>query len=104
MAADRWEMTCRLVGTRASATAKNVVQPHLDDRVVIEIGADRRVAHLGTRSFCIHPTGSIHMAVVCGGARNLCSAFRAGRAAAAHKSPTAAVTSRSAKCRHMPHR
>jgi predicted dehydrogenase len=50
MAADRWEMSCRVIGTRGEATALNFVQPHLDDRVVIEIGRDRRVEHLGTRS------------------------------------------------------
>jgi hypothetical protein len=30
------------------------VQPHLDDRVVVESGADRRAEHLGTRSSYIH--------------------------------------------------
>ncbi len=54
MAADHWEMTCRLVGTRATATAMNFVRPHLDDRVVIETGTDRRVEHLGTRSSYIY--------------------------------------------------
>jgi predicted dehydrogenase len=54
MAADRWEMTCRVVGTRGSATVMNFVQPHLDDRVVVDVGPDRRVEHLGTRSSYIH--------------------------------------------------
>jgi predicted dehydrogenase len=54
MAADRWEMTCRVTGSRGTATAMNFVQPHLDDRVVIDIGPDRREEHLGTRSSYIH--------------------------------------------------
>jgi predicted dehydrogenase len=54
MAADRWEMTCRVVGSQGTATAMNFVQPHLDDRVIIDIGPDRRVEHLGTRSSYIY--------------------------------------------------
>jgi predicted dehydrogenase len=54
MAADRWEMTCRVTGSRGAATTTNFVQPHLDDRVVIDIGSDRRVEHLGTRSSYVH--------------------------------------------------
>jgi predicted dehydrogenase len=50
MAGDRWEMSCRVVGTRGEATALNFVQPHLDDRVVIQTAGGRRVEHLGTRS------------------------------------------------------
>lgn len=63
MAADRWEMTYQLIGTRGTATAKNFVQPHLDDRVVIEIGTDRRVEHLGTRSSYIHQLEAFTAAV-----------------------------------------
>jgi predicted dehydrogenase len=54
MAADRWEMTCRIIGSRGTATAMNFVQPHLDDRVVVDIGPVRRVEHLGTRSSYIY--------------------------------------------------
>ncbi|MFS8480119.1 MAG: Gfo/Idh/MocA family oxidoreductase [Micromonosporaceae bacterium] len=50
MAGDRWEMSCRIIGNRGQATAMNFVQPHLDDRVVIETREGRRVEHLGTRS------------------------------------------------------
>ena len=32
----------------------NFVQPHLDDRVVTDIGPEHRVEHLGTRSSYIH--------------------------------------------------
>lgn len=54
MAADRWEITCRIIGTRGIATAMNFVQPHLDDRVLVDVGPDQRVEHLGTRSSYIH--------------------------------------------------
>ena len=54
MAADRWEMTCRITGSRGTATALNFVQPHLDDRVTVDVGTHRRVEHLGTRSSYIH--------------------------------------------------
>jgi predicted dehydrogenase len=50
MASDRREMSCRIIGTRGEATAVNFVQPHLDDRVVIQAREGRRVEHLGTRS------------------------------------------------------
>lgn len=50
MAADGLDMSYRVIGTRGEATVTNFVQPHVDDRVVIQIGADRRVEHLGTRS------------------------------------------------------
>src|SRR5438093_530762 len=32
---DKWQMSCRVVGTRGEATVMNFVQPHLDDRVVV---------------------------------------------------------------------
>jgi len=54
MAADRWEMTCRVTGSRGSATVLNFVQPHLDDRVVIDVGPDRRVEHVGNRSSYVY--------------------------------------------------
>jgi predicted dehydrogenase len=50
MAADRWEMTCKIVGSRGEATAMNFVQSHLDDRVVISTPDGSRTEHLGTRS------------------------------------------------------
>jgi predicted dehydrogenase len=50
MASDRREMSCRIIGSRGQATAVNFVEPHLDDRVVIQTSAGRRVEHLGTRS------------------------------------------------------
>lgn len=63
MAADHWEMTCRVVGARGSATAMNFVQPHLDDRVIIDVGSDRREEHLGTRSSYIHQLGAFTAAI-----------------------------------------
>jgi predicted dehydrogenase len=54
MAGDVWEMTCRIIGSRGDATAMNFAQPHLDDRVVIQTPAGRRVEHLGTRSSYIY--------------------------------------------------
>ncbi len=63
MAADRWEMTCRIIGRRGTATAMNFVQPHLDDRVAVDIGPDRRVEHLGTRSSYIHQLEAFTAAV-----------------------------------------
>jgi predicted dehydrogenase len=50
MAAERADMTCRIVGSRGEATAMDFVQPHLDDRVVVQTDEGRRVEHLGTRS------------------------------------------------------
>lgn len=49
MAAGRLEMSCRIIGSRGEATAVNFVLPHLDDRVVVQTAAGRRVEHLGTR-------------------------------------------------------
>ncbi|WP_433501450.1 Gfo/Idh/MocA family protein [Sphaerimonospora sp. CA-214678] len=49
MAADGLEMSCRIIGSRGEATAMNFVLPHMDDRIVIETGAGRRVEHLGRR-------------------------------------------------------
>jgi predicted dehydrogenase len=63
MAADRWEMSFRLIGTGGSATAMNFVQPHLDDRVVIDTGPQQRVEHLGTRSSYIHQLEAFTAAV-----------------------------------------
>jgi predicted dehydrogenase len=50
MAADRWQMTCRIVGNRGEATAADFVQPHLDDRVTVTTSDGERVERLGTRS------------------------------------------------------
>jgi len=50
MASDRWEMSCRIIGSRAEATAVNFVQPHLDDRVLVRTPEGSRVEHLGVRS------------------------------------------------------
>ena len=50
MASDRWEMSCRIIGSRAEATAVNFVQSHLDDRVLVQTPEGGRVEHLGTRS------------------------------------------------------
>jgi predicted dehydrogenase len=50
MVHDRFEMTYRITGTRGTATALNFAQPHLDDRLVVEMGTARRTEHLGTRS------------------------------------------------------
>lgn len=49
MAAGGLEMSCRIIGSRGEATAANYVLPHLDDRIVIETEAGRRVEHLGRR-------------------------------------------------------
>ncbi|MFE5036715.1 Gfo/Idh/MocA family protein [Streptomyces sp. NPDC056683] len=50
MAYDKWQMSCRVVGTRGEATAMNFVQPHLDDRVVVRTAAGERTEELGRRS------------------------------------------------------
>lgn len=50
MAYHKWQMSCRIVGTRGEATAINFVQPHLDDRVVVRTPAGERTEELGRRS------------------------------------------------------
>ncbi|MBP8532256.1 Gfo/Idh/MocA family protein [Streptomyces sp. MK37H] len=50
MAYDKWQMSCRVVGTRGEATVMNFVQPHLDDRVVVRTAAGERTEELGRRS------------------------------------------------------
>ncbi|MER5532901.1 Gfo/Idh/MocA family protein [Streptomyces mirabilis] len=50
MAHHTWRMSCRVVGSRAEATAVNFVQPHLDDRVVVRTAAGERTEELGRRS------------------------------------------------------
>ena len=59
MAADRWDMSCRVIGTEGTATAMNFVQPHLDDRVVTGRGTE----HLGARSSYIHQLEAFTAAV-----------------------------------------
>ncbi|MCX6464476.1 MAG: Gfo/Idh/MocA family oxidoreductase [Pseudonocardiales bacterium] len=50
MAADGWDISCRVVGTRGEATAMNLVLPQRDDRVVVTGPSGTRTEHLGTRS------------------------------------------------------
>ncbi|MGK5169256.1 Gfo/Idh/MocA family protein [Geodermatophilus sp. CPCC 205761] len=50
MASDRRQMTYRVVGSRGEALVANFVEPHLDDRLVIETPAGRHVERHGTRS------------------------------------------------------
>jgi predicted dehydrogenase len=50
MAAERRQITYRIVGSRGEALATNFVEPHLDDRVIIETPAGRHVEHHGTTS------------------------------------------------------
>src|SRR5687767_4803998 len=50
MASDRRQITYRIVGSRGEALATNFVEPHLDDRVIIQTPAGRHVEHHGTTS------------------------------------------------------
>ena len=50
MAGERRQVTCRVIGSRGEAIATNFVEPHLDDRVIIETPAGRTVEHHGTTS------------------------------------------------------
>jgi predicted dehydrogenase len=50
MDSDELRFTCRVVGSRGEATAANLVQPHIDDRVTVTTPAGRRVEELGRRS------------------------------------------------------
>lgn len=50
MASDRRQMTYRVVGSRGEALVTNFVEPHLDDRLVIETSAGRHEERHGTRS------------------------------------------------------
>jgi predicted dehydrogenase len=50
MASDRRQMTYRVVGSRGEASVANFVEPHLDDRLVIQTPAGRHVERHGTRS------------------------------------------------------
>lgn len=42
--------TLRLIGTRGEATATEFVEPHLDDRVIVQKDGREHTEHLGTRS------------------------------------------------------
>jgi predicted dehydrogenase len=50
MASERRQVTYRVIGSRGEAIATNFVEPHLDDRVIIETPAGRSVEHHGTKS------------------------------------------------------
>jgi len=50
MAADRWRITCEVVGTTGSVLAHNLVLPQRDDRLTVRTAAGKRTEHLGTRS------------------------------------------------------
>ena len=50
MASDRRQMTYRVVGSRGEALVANFVEPHLDDRLIIQTSAGGRVERHGTRS------------------------------------------------------
>jgi predicted dehydrogenase len=50
MASDRRRMTYRVAGSRGEALVTNFVEPHLDDRVIIQTRAGRHVERHGTRS------------------------------------------------------
>jgi predicted dehydrogenase len=50
MAADRRQMTYRVVGSRGEALVTNFVEPHLDDRLVIRTSSGEHVERHGARS------------------------------------------------------
>jgi len=50
MASDRRQMTYRVVGSRGEAVVTNFVEPHLDDRLIIQTPSGRHVERHGTRS------------------------------------------------------
>jgi predicted dehydrogenase len=50
MASDRRQMTYRVVGSRGEAVVTNFVEPHLDDRLMIQTPSGRHVERHGTRS------------------------------------------------------
>jgi predicted dehydrogenase len=50
MASERREMSLRVIGSRGQATAMDFIEPHLDDRLVVETPAGAATEHLGTRS------------------------------------------------------
>jgi len=67
MAGDRWQMTLRISGTQGEATAMNFVQPHLDDRVVIQTPDGTRTEHMGTRSSYVYQLEAFIVAIREGG-------------------------------------
>ena len=50
MAGEAQELTYRIVGSRGEAKVANFILPHRDDRLLVRIGTDERVEHLGNRS------------------------------------------------------
>jgi predicted dehydrogenase len=50
MASDRRHMRYRVVGSRGEVLVTNFVEPHLDDRLIIQTSAGRHVERHGTRS------------------------------------------------------
>jgi predicted dehydrogenase len=50
MAGDRRQMTYRVIGSRGEALVTNFVEPHRDDRLIIQTPAGRHVERHGTRS------------------------------------------------------
>ena len=50
MSSDRRQMTYRVVGSRGEVSVLNFVEPHLDDRVIIQTSAGRQVERHGTKS------------------------------------------------------
>ncbi|MCF6523740.1 Gfo/Idh/MocA family protein [Streptomyces sp. JJ36] len=50
MAYPELRMSCRIVGSRGTATARNFVLPHTDDRIVVRTAAGERVEQPGRRS------------------------------------------------------
>jgi predicted dehydrogenase len=50
MASDRRQMTYRVIGSRGEALVTNFVEPHRDDRLIIQTPAGRHVERHGTRS------------------------------------------------------
>jgi predicted dehydrogenase len=50
MASDRRQMTYRVIGSRGEALVTNFVEPHLDDRLIVQTPPGRHVERLGTRS------------------------------------------------------
>jgi predicted dehydrogenase len=50
MASDRRQLSYRIIGSRGEVLVTNFVEPHLDDRLIIQTPAGRHVEHHGTRS------------------------------------------------------
>ena len=63
MASDRRQMTYRVVGSRGEALVTNFVEPHLDDRLIIQTPAGRHVERHGARSSYTHQLEAFTRAV-----------------------------------------